>query len=119
MTRDKLARVFDNLLRNACHYSTPGTDVEIYGTETDSSIVLSVHYERETIPPGRLGRTCEQVCRRATSRATRRGGAGLGLAIAKEIVELHGGTISARSWDNQVLFQVILPKDVREEASHA
>ena len=116
---DKLARVFDNLLRNACHYSTPGTEVQISGTETDSSIVLSFHNEGRTIPPEKLERIFEQFFRLDSSRATRTGGAGLGLAIAKEIVELHGGTISARSWDNQVLFQVTLPKDVREEASHA
>ena len=116
---DKLARVFDNLLRNACHYSTPGTEVQISGTETDSSIVLSFHNEGRTIPPEKLERIFDQFFRLDSSRATRTGGAGLGLAIAKEIVELHGGTISARSWDNQVLFQVTLPKDVREEASHA
>ena len=107
---DKLARVFDNLLRNACHYSTPGTNVQISGAETDTSIVLSFHNEGRTIPPEKLERIFDQFFRLDSSRATRTGGAGLGLAIAKEIVELHGGTISARSWDNQVEFQVTLPK---------
>ena len=107
---DKLARVFDNLLRNACHYSTPGTNVQISGAETDTSIVLTFHNEGRTIPPEKLERIFDQFFRLDSSRATRTGGAGLGLAIAKEIVELHGGTISARSWDNQVEFQVTLPK---------
>ena len=97
---DKLARVFDNLLRNACHYSTPGTNVQI------------------SIPPEKLERIFDQFFRLDSSRATRTGGAGLGLAIAKEIVELHGGTISARSWDNQVEFQVTLPKAGREGDFH-
>ena len=115
---DKLARVFDNLLRNACHYSTPGTNVQISGAETDTSIVLSFHNEGRTIPPEKLERIFDQFFRLDSSRATRTGGAGLGLAIAKEIVELHGGTISARSWDNQVEFQVSLPKAGREGDFH-
>ena len=115
---DKMARVFDNLLRNACHYSTPGTEVQISGAETGASIVLSFHNEGRTIPPEKLERIFEQFFRLDSSRATRTGGAGLGLAIAKEIVELHGGTISARSWDNQVEFQVTLPKAGREGDFH-
>ena len=115
---DNLARVFDNLLRNACHYSTPGTEVQISGAETDTSIVLTFHNEGRTIPPEKLERIFDQFFRLDSSRATRTGGAGLGLAIAKEIVELHGGTISARSWDNQVEFQVTLPKAGREGDSH-
>ena len=115
---DKLARVFDNLLRNACHYSTPGTEVQVSGAETNTSIVLSFHNEGRTIPPEKLERIFEQFFRLDSSRATRTGGAGLGLAIAKEIVELHGGTISARSWDNQVEFQVTLPKAIREGDSY-
>ena len=115
---DKLARVFDNLLRNACHYSMPGTNVQISGAETDTSIVLTFHNEGRTIPPEKLERIFDQFFRLDSSRATRTGGAGLGLAIAKEIVELHGGTISARSWDNQVEFQVTLPKAGREGDFH-
>ena len=115
---DKLARVFDNLLRNACHYSTPGTEVQISGAETDTSMVLTFHNEGRTIPPEKLERIFDQFFRLDSSRATRTGGAGLGLAIAKEIVELHGGTISARSWDNQVEFQVTLPKAGREGDSY-
>ena len=115
---DKLARVFDNLLRNACHYSTPGTEVQISGAETDTSIVLTFHNKGRTIPPEKLERIFDQFFRLDSSRATRTGGAGLGLAIAKEIVELHGGTISARSWDNQVEFQVTLPKAGREGDFH-
>ena len=115
---DKLARVFDNLLRNACHYSTPGTEIQIFGAETGTSIVLTFHNEGRTIPPEKLERIFDQFFRLDSSRATRTGGAGLGLAIAKEIVELHGGTISARSWDNQVEFQVTLPKAGREGDFH-
>ena len=107
---DKLARVFDNLLRNACHYSTAGTEVEISAEVEESGIVLTFTNRGITIPPEKLGRIFEQFFRLDSSRATRTGGAGLGLAIAREIVELHGGAISAQSADGVTTFTVSLPK---------
>lgn len=107
---DKLARVFDNLLRNACHYSTPGTEVKISAAAGERDIVLTVANTGITIPPEKLGRIFEQFFRLDSSRASRTGGAGLGLAIAKEIVELHGGTISAQSQDGVTTFTVRLPR---------
>ena len=62
-----------------------------------------------TIPPEKLERIFDQFFRLDTARATRTGGAGLGLAIAREIVELHGGTISAQSEDGVTVFTVCLP----------
>lgn len=53
----------------------------------------------------------EQFYRADVSRASSTGGAGLGLAIAKEIVELHCGTISAVSEDESISFLVTLPMD--------
>ena len=106
---DKLARVFDNLLRNACHYSTSGTMVRIAARVEESAIILTFTNTGITIPEEKLERIFEQFFRLDTSRATRTGGAGLGLAIAKEIVELHGGKISARSTDGVTTFTVTLP----------
>ena len=113
---DKLARVFDNLLRNACHYSTPDTAVRISGQETEQALLLRFQNQGRTIPAEKLERIFDQFFRLDSSRASRKGGAGLGLAIAKEIVELHGGTISAQSSDNQVVFLVSLPRSLRKEA---
>ncbi len=106
---DKLSRVFDNLLRNAYHYSFPDTAVDISARREEGEIVLTFSNAGRTIPPEKLGRIFEQFFRLDSSRATRTGGAGLGLAIAKEIVELHGGTISADSADNHITFTVRLP----------
>lgn len=106
---DKLARVFDNLLRNACHYSTPGTQVRIAAEVEGEDIILTFTNTGTTIPPEKLDRIFEQFFRLDASRATRTGGAGLGLAIAKEIVSLHGGTIAARSADGVTTFTVTLP----------
>ena len=116
---DKLARVFDNLLRNACHYSTPGSVVRISGGEEGDSIVLRFLNSGRTIPPEKLARIFDQFFRLDSSRATRTGGAGLGLAIAKEILTLHGGTITAWSREDQVCFQVTLPRGGRREEGPA
>lgn len=106
---DKLARVLDNLLRNACHYSTPGTEVTITATTEGDTAVLTVENAGRTIPPEKLARIFEQFYRLDESRASRTGGAGLGLAIAKQIVELHGGAITAASADDHITFTVRLP----------
>lgn len=106
---DKLARVFDNLLRNAGFYSTAGSTVTISGEERDGQIVLAFENAGKTIPKEKLERIFDQFYRLDASRTTSTGGAGLGLAIARQIVELHGGTITAESADNKVVFTVRLP----------
>ena len=106
---DKMARVFDNLLRNACHYSYPNTRIDIIARIVDGAAVLTFANAGRTIPPEMLDRIFEQFFRLDESRATRTGGAGLGLAIARQIVELHGGTITAESADEHIVFTLRLP----------
>lgn len=106
---DKMARVFDNLLRNATNYSFPNTEISISGRISGDYIVLRFQNSGRTIPKEKLARIFEQFYRLDSSRGSASGGAGLGLAIAKEIVELHGGGISAASADNLVTFTVTLP----------
>lgn len=106
---DKMARVLDNLLRNACYYSYPDTQVDIAAREEADAVVLTFRNCGRTIPPEKLNRLFEQFFRLDASRATGTGGAGLGLAIARQIVELHGGNIVAESADEQIIFTVRLP----------
>ena len=106
---DKMARVFDNLLSNACHYAYPGTDLEAEGRMEGDRVVLTFRNAGAHIPPEKLARMFERFFRLDPSRGTRTGNAGLGLAIAKEIVEAHGGTIAAESQGEQVEFTVTLP----------
>lgn len=56
-----------------------------------------------------MERIFEQFYRLDTARSSRSGGAGLGLAIAKEIVELHGGSITAKSENDIIEFEVTIP----------
>ena len=107
---DKMARVFDNLLNNACHYAYPNSVLRVAARAEGAQIVLTFRNAGPTIPPEKLSRMFEQFFRLDASRGTRTGNAGLGLAIAKEIVEAHGGTITARSEGEEVLFTVTLPR---------
>lgn len=107
--RDKMERVFDNLIRNAVNYSYRGTEISIgmHVQEKQAEICISNH--GKTIPPEKLNRIFEQFFRLDTARGSSTGGAGLGLAIAKEIIELHGGTIEAESASESIRFTVHLP----------
>ena len=106
---DKLARVFDNLLRNACHYSFPDTEITVSGRTQGSRAVLVFTNRGADIPPEKLSRIFEQFFRLDSTRSSASGGAGLGLAIAKQITELHGGTITARSAGGEIAFTLSLP----------
>ena len=106
---DKMARVFDNLLRNACNYSTEGTAIHISGIKTETQIILTFVNEGRTIPQEKLERIFEQFFRLDSSRSSSSGGSGLGLAIAKEIIELHNGSICAESQEHSITFKIELP----------
>ena len=106
----RLARVFGNLLRNAIAYSDEGTPVEIEAMAGEGSVVVSVSDTGATIPSHKLRAIFDRFFRLDESRGSATGGAGLGLAIAREIVELHGGTISAASENGRTTFTVELPR---------
>lgn len=106
---DKLARVFDNVLRNAVNYSTPGGPVGLIVRREGANVVVTISNEGLEIPEGELSNIFEKFYRLDAARSTSTGGAGLGLAIAKEIVELHGGTIRAESTGSRTAFLITLP----------
>ena len=112
---DKLARVFDNLLRNAISYCYSDTLIEILAKERNGSVEITFANRGDQIPADKLERLFEKFYRVDDARSSATGGAGLGLAIAKEIVELHGGTIWAESDREQTRFIVSLPKGEKDE----
>lgn len=105
----QLQRVFDNLLRNAVIYSYKDSAIEITAEQRDAFLVIKFLNRGDTIPEEKLNRIFEQFYRVDHARSTNSGGAGLGLAIAREITELHGGTIQAESKEEQTWFTVTLP----------
>lgn len=106
---DKMQRVFDNLLRNAVNYSYPNTVIEIFVVLEGEWLQIVFKNHGQTIIPEKLERIFEQFYRLDTSRSTKSGGAGLGLAISKEIVELHKGKIEAESGNETITFRLELP----------
>lgn len=106
---DKLQRVFDNLLRNAVNYSFEHSAIEIAAVAEEQQIRIKFKNHGNTVPREKLERIFEQFYRLDTARSSKTGGAGLGLAIAKEIVELHHGTITAKSENETIEFEVVLP----------
>ena len=106
---DKLARVFDNVLRNAVNYSIEGGTVEIEARRQEDQVVIAIRNQGLEIPEQELARIFQKFYRLDSARSSRTGGAGLGLAIAKEIVEAHGGTIHAESNGQKTTFIISLP----------
>jgi len=94
---DRLQQVVWNLLSNAVKFTGRGGRVRLRVEHVDSCIQLVVEDDGQGIEPGFLPHIFERF-RQADSRFSREhGGLGLGLAIVRELVELHGGTVAARS----------------------
>ena len=106
---DKLERVFDNLIRNAVNYSYSNTGIRMGLFQKEGFAEVRICNQGKTIPKEKLNRIFEQFFRLDASRSSKTGGAGLGLAISKEIVELHGGQITVQSAEEKILFTVRLP----------
>lgn len=107
---DKLSRVFNNVLKNAIAYSFPNSQINIDVKENLHDVSIEISNSGTTIPKDKLNYIFEKFYRLDESRGSNSGGAGLGLAIAKEIVEAHGGKIFASSEHNVTTFTIILQK---------
>lgn len=112
---DKLARVFDNILRNAIAYCYRNTKIQISAQMKRGDIEIIFTNKGDKIPGDMLQTIFEKFYRVDGSRSTGTGGAGLGLAIAKEIVELHEGKVRAKSDDMKTQFIVTLPAKNKKE----
>lgn len=107
---DKMARVFNNVMRNAIAYSYDDTAIRILAERRDDEgVIVRFENQGDPIPEPKLKLIFEKFYRLDAARATNRGGAGLGLAIAKEIVGAHGGTIECSSTPECTTFTIVLP----------
>lgn len=95
--RDRLQQVFWNLLSNAVKFSEPGGAIRVSTRSDGPDVVVAVADTGKGMEADFLASAFEQF-RQADARSTRRhGGLGLGLALVRQIVELHGGQVEARS----------------------
>lgn len=110
-----LARAFANLIGNAVKYGADGKRVEITLSQTAVEVTVKVINFGEIIPNEALDNIFDRFYRVESSRSTQTGGSGLGLTIAKSVIEMHHGTITAVSNLEGTIFTVVLPKDYRAE----
>lgn len=106
---DKIARVFDNLLKNAVNYCYENSTIQIGARIIDGNVVVKFRNRCDEIPQNKLDKLFDKFFRLDSSRTSSTGGSGLGLAISKQIVELHGGTIKAKSTVKHTDFIVSIP----------
>lgn len=106
---EKMARVLGNVVRNAMAYASVGTTIELRARRLRSGgWRLTVTDTGKEIAPENLERIFERFFRADAARSST-GNAGLGLAIARSIVEAHGGTIRAKSAQGVTTFVIDLP----------
>ncbi|MCZ7687383.1 MAG: ATP-binding protein [Sandaracinaceae bacterium] len=97
--RTRLAQVIGNLLQNAAKFTTPGgtTTLEVIADRAARQAILSVRDTSSGISPPLLPHLFEPFAQADTSLVRQKGGLGLGLALVKGLVEMHGGSVSGES----------------------
>jgi signal transduction histidine kinase len=106
---DQLVRVFDNLLMNAASYCNQQYPVVISLTKMEGYAEFNITNHYFPVEGEDNSRLFERFYRFDSSRNADSGNSGLGLAIAKSIVDLHGGTLSATTDHDQISFSLKLP----------
>ena len=112
---DRINQVLNNILSNAIKYSNENTNIKIYIEETNSSFKVNIQDNGMGIPKEDIGRIFERFYRVDKARSRAMGGNGLGLSIAKEIMQEHNGDIKAYSKVGEgTTMQVIFKKYKKE-----
>jgi two-component system sensor histidine kinase BaeS len=106
---DHLAQVLANLLQNAVRYTPTGGEITIRAERRPDDLLVSVVNTGPAIAPDEMPRLFERFYRIDRSRDRRSGGAGIGLAIVKQLVETAGGRVGAESRDGLTTFWFSLP----------
>ena len=106
---DGVAQVLANLLQNAARYTPRGGRASIEAVGSRRTVTVSVINSGDGIPAADLTRVFERFYRVEKSRDVERGGAGIGLAIVKQLVEASGGRVGVDSDRSQTRFWFTLP----------
>jgi signal transduction histidine kinase/CheY-like chemotaxis protein len=118
---DRLQQVVWNLLANAVKFTPTGGRIQVHLQPVSSHVEIVVADNGPGIPPERLARVFERFWQGDASPSRSHGGLGLGLAIVRHLVELHGGTVTAANRDAPAgaIFTVRLPMPVLAESATA
>lgn len=114
-----LRRVFDNLVSNAFKFTPPGGTITLRLGAAGEDVHIEVTDSGEGIPEDKIGRIFERFYQVEGGSARRHKGTGLGLALVKEIVEAHRGTVTVKSKLGQgTTFTILIPGFVPEPGGH-
>ncbi|HET6781901.1 MAG TPA: ATP-binding protein [bacterium] len=106
---DLVAQAAQNLLDNALKYTPEGGRVDVGMSASDGSVRIAVSNTGDGIAPEDLPFIFERFYRSEKSRSRESGGAGIGLAIVKEVATVHGGRVGAKSVDGLTMVWFTLP----------
>jgi two-component system sensor histidine kinase CpxA len=109
-----IRRALENLVRNAIKYTHQGSQIEITLAKSPEGINFTLEDNGPGIPESDLQRIFEPFVRLDSARSSDSGGYGLGLAIAKKAIEVHGGTLlaKARSQGAGLCFSAHIPTEL-------
>jgi PAS domain S-box-containing protein len=111
----RLSQIFANLLNNAAKYTDPGGRIRVAVEREEREVIVSVEDNGVGIPAPMLARVFEMFTQVDRSLEKSQGGLGIGLTIVKRLIELHGGTIEARSEGHGLGSQFIVRLPVAQE----
>jgi signal transduction histidine kinase len=112
----RMAQVFGNLISNAVKYGDPNTSIDVLLNRTDGEVTIDVTNHGQGLTPDEMPRLFERFMRSRETRGSGVPGLGLGLYIAKRIVEAHGGRMWAESVPGKTTtFHIALPAVVEKQ----
>jgi signal transduction histidine kinase len=112
--RGRMLQIFGNLLGNACKFTPPGGKIALSAALVSGRLVFKVADTGPGIAPEHLPRIFERFYQVAPGSSQAMKGLGLGLRITKDLVELHGGSLSVESvLDKGTTFTISMPHDLQ------
>jgi len=110
----RLSQVLGNLINNACKFTPAGGSVNIAAERVNGDVMVRVIDTGIGIPPEQLANIFDMFAQASTAHGDNASGLGIGLALAKQLTEMHGGSIEAKSGGDNVGSEFIIRLPVLE-----